>query len=132
MPYKDKAKQKECARLHWVKNKDRYRDEKRQRYQEMKDDPDFKLKKKVRELKLKYGLTLDQVKHMWISQSGSCAICKTVFEKRSDMRVDHNHTTNEVRQLLCNSCNTLLGLCYENPLILSSAIDYLNKWNVKN
>lgn len=43
------------------------------------------------------------------------------------MYIDHNHTTGEVRGLLCSNCNTILGLCNDNIIILQSAISYLNK-----
>jgi hypothetical protein len=42
---------------------------------------------------------------------------------------DHNHETGKLRDLLCSSCNLLLGNCRENEEILLSAIRYLRKHN---
>lgn len=76
-----------------------------------------------------YNITPEQHKQMFISQNGMCAICDKVFANRRDICVDHNHTTGQVRQLLCNKCNTMIGWANEDIHILSKAIQYLNKWN---
>ena len=58
-------------------------------------------------LKSKYGITLEQYDAMLVAQNGVCALC---FRPPSKYRlaVDHNHTTGQVRKLLCNGCNTKL------------------------
>ena len=76
-----------------------------------------------------YGLTFDNVQQMYISQNGQCAICEHRFKSRSDFVIDHNHSTGQVRQLLCNHCNTALGLLKENIRTIEHVIAYLNKWN---
>ena len=91
-----------------------------------------KAKEYVRRSQLKafYGITPEQYDSMLESQGNKCAICHDDFKSRKHTHVDHNHTTNTVRQLLCSSCNRALGLFKENPKILTSALDYLNKWNI--
>jgi hypothetical protein len=76
-------------------------------------------------LKRKYNLTFEQVESMRLEQQNLCAICKIEPAEH----IDHNHITNEVRQLLCNNCNSLLGMAKENIDILRSAVDYILKWN---
>lgn len=83
----------------------------------------------VGDIRRKYGITMDQLKQMWISQEGKCAICGEKFKNKKDMNVDHNHKTGKVRQLLCMNHNLLLGHCGEDIGILLKAIEYLNKWN---
>jgi hypothetical protein len=39
--------------------------------------------------------------------------------------VDHDHRTGEVRGLLCNACNTAIGLFEEDRARISSALSYL-------
>jgi hypothetical protein len=86
-------------------------------------------KYKDRILKKKYGVTLEQVNSMIVSQGGVCAICMEKFRNAKDTHVDHNHQSGQVRQLLCNNCNRGLGEFKENQLTLQRAIEYLQKWN---
>ena len=50
----------------------------------------------------RYGLTLEQTLEYL---KGSCGICGT----KSDLAIDHCHTTGEVRGTLCRTCNGKLG-----------------------
>jgi hypothetical protein len=67
-------------------------------------------------------LSNEQFQNMYDSQHGLCYICQQPCET---LGVDHNHNTNEIRKLLCNSCNLGLGLFKENKEFLKSAINYL-------
>lgn len=89
-------------------------------------------------LKSKFNITYTQYEDLYKSQGGMCAICgkhieefATTCDLSSVACVDHNHTTGEVRGLLCNHCNTGIGLLKENPVILQSAIKYLIDRGVK-
>ena len=58
----------------------------------------------------KYGLTIDAYRSLLKQQDGRCAICggENVIRKSGKLRklfVDHNHSTGEVRGLLCHRCN---------------------------
>lgn len=59
-----------------------------------------------RNLKHKYGITVDEYNEMFKRQKGKCFICSITGKK---LVVDHCHKTNEVRKLLCHGCNTVLG-----------------------
>jgi hypothetical protein len=87
------------------------------------------LKSKAFHLKKSHGITMEQFEQMFISQNGQCAICKKSFEARRDVHVDHNHTTKQIRQLLCHHCNVGIGNFRENPEFLVQAVQYLQKWN---
>ncbi len=64
---------------------------------------------------------------MFNEQCGLCAICgKDLIENRCC--IDHDHKTGEVRGLLCNNCNALLGFSTEDKIILQGAICYLDMW----
>jgi hypothetical protein len=76
----------------------------------------------------KYGLTPEQKTSMLGQQGGCCAVCGYKFgQKKGDMHVDHCHTTGAVRGLLCNECNTGIGLLRESAEIMQSAVKYLNQ-----
>jgi len=85
-------------------------------------------------LKYHYNITLGQYQDLQKNQSNKCAICGNK-EKSKDSKgmirqlsVDHNHQTSEVRGLLCNNCNRLLGNAEDNPKLLQQAIVYLEKY----
>lgn len=78
----------------------------------------------------KYDITLQQYDEMLKEQNNCCVICGTGVENcdkgsGNHLVVDHCHTTNKVRGLLCNPCNLLLGYAKDNVAILQSAINYL-------
>lgn len=60
---------------------------------------------------LRFMLTNDERDAMFMRQNGRCLICV----RREATDVDHNHATGEVRGMLCNRCNTLLGKVRESP-----------------
>lgn len=82
-----------------------------------------KLTRRRKELR-GYGLTLDDYISLYNKQAGKCSICQNWFEL---LHVDHNHSTNVIRELLCSNCNTALGLLKEDPNLFHSAVSYLNK-----
>lgn len=81
-------------------------------------------------IKWKYGLTLEQLEELLENQEFKCKICGIEFDntiKSSSMCIDHDHKTNVVRGLLCNSCNIGLGMFKDSPAILKSAVDYIER-----
>jgi nitrate/TMAO reductase-like tetraheme cytochrome c subunit len=81
-------------------------------------------------LKHKYGITEKQYDEMLTSQNFGCAICKSTNTKSSAAKrlvVDHCHSTNKVRGLLCSSCNKAIGLFEDSTEFLISAIEYLKR-----
>ena len=77
----------------------------------------------------KYGIknmSYERYEEMLEQQNHSCKICEVHESKiKRKLAVDHNHTTGEIRGLLCDKCNNLLGKVKENISILESAIEYL-------
>ena len=74
----------------------------------------------------KYGITISDRDRMLDVQGGLCAICGGLPKgKGNRLHVDHCHTTNKIRGLLCSPCNTLLGQAQEDVSVLRSAIAYL-------
>ena len=75
--------------------------------------------------KRKFGISLAEYNRMLEEQNGVCAVCKGEEPKRyKNIAVDHNHTTGEVRGLLCSSCNRALGLLQDNELIIEELLKY--------
>lgn len=84
---------------------------------------------KASDFKRLYGITIDEYDTMLESQCGVCAICKQpeTIAKRFHLSVDHDHTTGQVRGLLCHSCNTAVGLLRDSAASFYAAGDYLAK-----
>jgi len=75
----------------------------------------------------KFGLSPAAFKALADEQGGKCAICRTTPLAITALVIDHNHTTDEVRGLLCNACNTGIGLLKDNPKVLQAAVAYLTE-----
>ena len=107
-------------REHHHKNKDAKNEKSRKYYYANKD------KYRNYHLKKCYGIKTEDYEMMRKYQQDKCAICNK--ELKDKLLVDHNHITEEVRGLLCNDCNCVLGYAKDNPDILNSAIDYLTDY----
>jgi len=89
----------------------------------------FKQKRKKAMLKEKFNMTVDQWDKLYENQAGKCDICGThQSELRRALAVDHDHVTNKVRGLLCDSCNNGLGRFKDSSDICLKASEYLNKF----
>jgi len=56
---------------------------------------------------------------------GKCDICKNPMGRK--VCIDHCHETQKIRGVLCNNCNTALGLFNDNISVMKDAIQYLEK-----
>jgi hypothetical protein len=85
--------------------------------------------KRTEHLKTRYGIPPEQYQELYNKQKGCCAICGGSGLK---LHVDHCHTTQLVRMLLCNSCNLLLGFSKEQIDVLQKAIKYIKFWRKRH
>jgi hypothetical protein len=82
----------------------------------------------------RYGLNRIQQVELLESQNGQCAICKCdiTLHIRNNWSgvIDHCHTTNKVRGVLCGYCNTTLGKLEQwmQDDRLKNAQEYLKKF----
>jgi len=75
-------------------------------------------------LKNRYGIMEFDYEQLAQKQGNVCAICGLApTTKRLDL--DHCHSTNKIRGLLCNNCNRGLGHFKNNKDLLARAINYL-------
>lgn len=73
--------------------------------------------------KRNFGISENDYAQMLVDQNNSCAICKK--EIGWEAAVDHCHTTNVVRGLLCRKCNLGLGGFKDNIETIRKAIAYV-------
>jgi len=88
------------------------------------NSPDGRTYWRMHNLKRDFGITIEEYDAMLTKQGGVCAICKRPPNKNR-LAVDHDHTTGEVRGLLCPSCNRAVGY-FENGTWRQAAENYLN------
>jgi Recombination endonuclease VII len=98
-----------------------------------KNRPRLREIEKNASLKTNYGITLDDYNQMLLNQDGLCAICKNPPSgKQPWLHVDHCHKTEQVRKLLCFSCNIGLGSFKDSPHNLKAAAAYLEEFCTEN
>lgn len=63
------------------------------------------------------------------AQGGLCAICgaKEAGGKGGRFNVDHDHSTGQIRGLLCYSCNLGIGLLRDDADLMRAAIRYMER-----
>lgn len=94
---------------------------------QLKKDPNFEIS---RNLKINYGISIQQYIKLSTLQKNKCVICKNVETlvlrgKLVKLAVDHCHKTGKIRGLLCSNCNKGLGLFNDDPNILYTASRYV-------
>jgi formate dehydrogenase maturation protein FdhE len=75
------------------------------------------------QMRVKYGIDTKGYKKLLDEQNGVCAICFEVPKTR--LVIDHDHSTGQVRGLLCYNCNSGLGMFKDDKFLLASAYRYL-------
>ena len=83
-------------------------------------------KAKATRLKKRYNITPEQLEVMYKEQDNCCKICNTHKDDTTrGLFIDHNHSTLEVRGLLCNNCNIAIGHLKDDTELLDKAKQYL-------
>lgn len=118
-PDKVKATQKAARnkRIEYYQEYDRKRNqtEERKRY------------KRNLELVKRYGITLEEYEKRIDEQNRLCPICQKELKPftKHGASVDHCHNSLQIRGILCNKCNSLLGFVNDDVDSLKRAIQYL-------
>ena len=75
-------------------------------------------------------LAYDEYLEKLAAQDNKCQVCGRDFDEfRTRPNVDHNHTTGQVRGLLCHHCNQIVGHVENGDTV--KAQEYLNFWGNK-
>lgn len=96
----------------------------------IRDQEDYKQRRRWAKLLKNYGFSRDDYESMMRMQNNRCKICgREETEKCRGqvlwLSVDHDHVTGKVRALLCRRCNAGLSSFREKPDVLRRAADYL-------
>ena len=81
-------------------------------------------------LKYNYGLSVEQFEALVKEQNNQCFICGVEGGyNNKPLYVDHCHKSRQVRRLLCQHCNSGLGMFKDSPELLLKAAEYLKEHN---
>lgn len=82
-----------------------------------------------------FGLTIDQYDALVLRQDNLCACCgmaETALSNTGDfikrLAVDHDHKTGQIRSLLCQACNQMIGHAKEDVTRMQKGIEYLKRF----
>ena len=84
---------------------------------------------KAREYRLKkiYGITLDQYNQLLAKQNFSCGVCRRHHSTfKTNLSVEHNHQTGEIRGLCCHYCNLRILGRHKTSELFHAAAKYLD------
>lgn len=128
---KDPEAKRAYRRAYYAANRDRILAQQRERSRKNYQQNKAAYADRGRRTRLKtYGLTEVDYQRMLATQNGRCAICGTTQGRRKSddhpLYVDHDHKTGKVRGLLCQPCNSALGMFEDDPERLRKAIAYLS------
>lgn len=118
---KDRPKELAKRKAWYKKNQARVNSGMKEHYSSNKEAIRF------RRIFLTYGLTKEGYLTLQAEQNGVCAVCKLPNASKA-LAVDHSHETLAIRGLLCDKCNTALGLLDEDPKRMQSLIAYVAKY----
>lgn len=66
---------------------------------------------------------LRRAQHSYFDGLTECEACGS----SANLRFDHDHATGDMRGVLCNRCNTLLGFAQDDAVRLRALADYLQR-----
>jgi hypothetical protein len=99
---------------YFQENKDKIRDKRRQNPVPIQTSRYYNYKNK-------YGITKEEYKELLKKYDYKCGICGS----NENLCIDHNHTSGEIRGILCKKCNSAIGLFQDDINNLTTAIQYL-------
>jgi len=107
-----------------------HRKKRKERRKPATQETHIRLKKN--RFKRRYNLSLEEFELLKQSQDNKCAICGNDFinieSYKNKPQLDHNHETNEIRGILCLTCNSGIGFFNDSIELLIKAKEYLEKY----
>jgi hypothetical protein len=134
MAYKDVNRAREHSRVAQVKRRGTEEGRAKEAEYRLKNKEQIRFRAKRNYLLVKHKMTIDQLEMMKIQQNDKCGICSTQFNYTSTRVgncccIDHDHSTEQVRGLLCGNCNRGIGIFKDSIEFLEKAINYLKQFH---
>jgi len=92
--------------------------------------PYFHVRESNKSLMRLYGISADKYDSMLAAQGGKCAICSATSSigMSNKLFMDHCHSKQTIRNLVCHRCNTLLGVVSDDGQTLKAVAAYLSNY----
>lgn len=85
----------------------------------------YKTKRSEYDRVRRYNLSTEEYNLLVLKQQDKCGLCEVSDNNGRSWCIDHSHSDNRVRGLLCTHCNLLLGHAKDNKETLRKAILWL-------
>ena len=133
MRTKEKKRSPESKRTRSEYSKEWYQRTKPLRLAQAKEYRDtHKPLMRLSNFKQHYDLTQEQLDYIIAWKEGKCAACGVALVEVGQGTdrgvVDHDHSNDKFRAILCYPCNHVLGHAKDNPETLRKCAEYLEKW----
>lgn len=129
MPHKDPADKLAYQRAYRDKHREKTNRQERERRARMTPEQRAHFNRK-NSIRGRFGISLEKYDEMVIAQNGLCAICRSPCTKNVRLSIDHDHSTDQARGLLCFFCNAGLGMFKDCEDFLLEAVEYLRQYRV--
>lgn len=99
----------------------------RARLRKYRRDNRPRLRHRARQIATGSEITEAEVAAIERGQGGTCAVCKRPpsVSAYGILHLDHDHTTGQIRGLLCDQCNKALGHFADDPARVEAGLRYL-------
>ena len=117
---------KSCNKEHEQNSREIQRNQKSMSCEHYKPSNWSGLERSDNMMRKQYGISTAEFAALLEFQGNCCAICsKPIAALRRRINIDHDHSTNQVRGILCTGCNTGLGHLGDDMSGLQKAMAYL-------
>lgn len=120
-----------CAHCKAMKSSDQYRVDLRRG--ELARDTRCDDCRKIASICRNFAISRDEYLRLMQAAGGKCQVCRSrlTTAKGGKLTIDHDHTTGQIRGVLCHSCNCALH-AFISPRALAMARRYLVESQFKN
>jgi len=120
----NKERVSQLSKKYYTENKDSLLDYQRK----YREHPVNNHRSFLQRLDKEWGLSESKYVEMFSAQKGECPICESpLISDTKRPVVDHNHTTGDIRGILCDGCNRAIGLLGDSEVSLQNALNYLKE-----
>lgn len=83
----------------------------------------WKKNNRVRILSVQYKIPQNEIQQAINKANGICEICRN----EAKLQLDHCHSTNKLRGMICKNCNLTLGRLGDNMNSITKFVEYLKR-----